>query len=197
MMVQQPGDESAEFLYTGLHAFVFIDHVEPGTTVREVVDRLRAFGPPPAGPVIFASEFVGHYSAFAHVRVEENDLAGLQDLIAGGLRQRGVHCSYHTEAKVYADAAGKKGTKRFTQEVIALSRIRVQPGRLDDVLQALGKLPTFKGASVLFGNTDILLQLGGDSYGDVAEIALNALQQVPGIAKTETAFADARRYGGG
>ena len=49
--------EQPDFGYTGLHAFVFIHEVDPGTNIRTVIDALRVYGPPPEGPVMFASEW--------------------------------------------------------------------------------------------------------------------------------------------
>ena len=39
-----------EFKYTGLHAFIFINELDPGTNIRTVIHSLRDFGPPPTGP---------------------------------------------------------------------------------------------------------------------------------------------------
>jgi hypothetical protein len=187
-----------EYHYTGLHAFVFIEHVPERTTPREVVERLRAFGPPPDGPVLFAAEFVGDYAAFAHVRVDgEDDLAGLQDLIAGPLWDLGVHCKYGIEAAVHQSITPvptKQGIKRLTPEVIALVAIEVERGRIDEVMKGLAALEGFKGASVLFGGRDLVAQLGGDSFLSVSSVVKEGLQSIPGIVHTSTAFTDARRY---
>lgn len=187
-----------DFDYTGLHAFVFIDSVDPGANIREVIDALRAFGPPPEGPVMFASEMVGSYLGFAHVRTE--GLAELQDLIAGPLWERGAHCSHCVEAGVATIGPRMQGAKRNTPEVIALVRVRTAAGALGSVLETVadeeGPLrATFKGASVMFGDFDILLQLGGDSFEAVAADAYGPLQTIEGIVATDTAFTDARRYG--
>jgi DNA-binding Lrp family transcriptional regulator len=199
--------------YTGVHAFVFINQVHPaldvgtgqlkgpesdGSTIRDVIDALRSFGPPPDGPVIFAAELVGSAKGFAHLRADT--LADLQDFIGGQLSRRGITSDYSTEADVAKVAGRKKGAKRSTPEVIALVRIKVEKGRLRDVLRDLadehGPLRrTFKGASVVFGNYDILLQLGGDEFDDVADAVYGPLQEIDGIASTNTAFTDARRYG--
>jgi hypothetical protein len=186
------------FDYTGLHAFVFIDAVDPGANIRGVIDALREFGPPPDGPVMFASEMVGSYLGFAHVRAES--LAELQDLIAGPLWERGAHCSHCLEAGVATVGPRMQGAKRSTPEVIALVRVRTEAGALGSVLDAVadpeGPLSgTFKGASVMFGEFDILLQLGGDSFEAVAADAYGPLQTIAGITATDTAFTDARRYG--
>ncbi|MDQ3209942.1 MAG: hypothetical protein M3Q20_02010 [Actinomycetota bacterium] len=186
-----------DFDYTGLHAFVFIDSVDPGKNIREVIDALRELGPPPDGPVSFASEMVGGYLGFAHVRTET--LAELQDLIAGELWRRGAHCAHCVEAGVAHVGARLKGVKRSTPEVIAIVRVRTNPGALGDVLEAMadegGPLrETFKGASVIFGDFDILLQLGADSFEAVAADVYGPLQRIDGIVSTDTAFTDARRY---
>jgi DNA-binding Lrp family transcriptional regulator len=190
-----------DYEYTGLHAFLFIDRVQAGKTPADVVSGLRGLGSPPDGPVIFASEFVGQYLAFAHVWVEEGDLSGLQDLITGDLWEMGVRCRYCIEAAVHTNPVTlvHSGTKRATPEIIALVSIVVERGRVQEVLNALGGteevegVPGFKGASVVTGDFDILLQLGGDNLDDVLQAAMTSLQEIDGIVHTSTAFADGTR----
>ncbi len=183
-----------EYDYTGLHAFVFIDHVPDGETPRSLAEKLRGMGRPPEGPVMFASDAVGSYLGFAHLRVEEDDLSGLQDLISGSLWEAGVHCKYCVETKVYKDPSERViGPKRSTPEIIGLVSIGVAPGRVDEVLEQLGRAKAFKGASVVTGDFDILLQLGGDTLGEVLEAAMGDLQHVDGIRRTSTALLDGRR----
>ena len=184
----------SDFDYTGLHAFVFIDHVPRDETPRSVVSRLREFGPPD-GPVLFAAEVVGPYVAFAHLRVEDDDLGRLHDLISGELRDRGVRCTYGVEGTVHSNITTgiHVGPKRATPEIIALVRIKVERGLVMEVLQRLGELPAFKGASTVSGDFDILLQLGGERLSDVMGPAMNDLQDVAGIVRTSTAFIDGTR----
>ncbi len=190
-------EEEPDYFYTGLHSFVFINEVDPGITVRSVIDRVREL---PRRQVLFASELVGSSIGFAHVRVEEEgDLSGLQDLIGGELWQRGVHCEHSTEVKVAKQGAKLMGAKRTTPEVLALVRIKTAPRRLDEVLETIsaetgGLSQTFRGASIVAGNYDILLQLGADEYQPVADAVYGPLQLVEGIRQTDTAFTDARRY---
>ena len=184
--------------YTGVHSFVFIHEVDPGTNIRNVIDDARALTPGD-GRVRFAAETVGSYLGFAHLRTEI--LAELQDLIAGELWERGVHCDHCVEADTAKRGNRLMGAKRSTPEVIALIRVRVQRNSLRAVLEAMadesGPLgETFKGASVVFGNFDILLQLGGDSFDVVRRDVYGPLQRIDGIAATDTAFTDARRYEG-
>ncbi len=183
-----------DFDYTGLHAFVFIDRVPEGDTPRSLVERLRGMGRPPEGPVLFASDAVGPYLAFAHLRVEEDDLSALQDLISGELWERGVHCRYCVETRVYTDPAERLiGTKRSTPEIIGLVSIVAETGRVDEVLEHLGRISAFKGASVVTGDFDILLQLGDDSLREVVEAGMGDLQHIDGIVHTSTALLDGRR----
>jgi hypothetical protein len=92
-----------DFDYTGLHAFVFIDAVDPGRNVADVVEDLggiegREF---PNGRVLFASVTVGAHKGFAHVRADEGDPAALQRLIYQDLWAEGVRCEHAVEGPVY------------------------------------------------------------------------------------------------
>jgi hypothetical protein len=179
--------------YTGLHAFVFMREVDPGTNIRDVIGALRQLDKP---TIRYAAEMVGTSLGFAHVRTDT--LAEMHDLIAGELWERGVHCDHCLEKGVAKQGNRLIGAKRSTPEIIALSRVRTRRGAADDVLAAMadehGPLrDTFRGASTVFGDFDILLQLGGDSYDAVAEDAAVALQTIEGIVATDTAFTDGRR----
>lgn len=179
--------------YTGLHAFVFVREVDPGTNVRDVVGALRELGRP---QVRFAAETVGTYIGFAHVRTET--LGELQDLIVGELWERGVHCDHCVEGGVAQVGTRKAGAKRSTPEIIGLVRVRTRRGAIQDVLDAMadenGPLrATFRGASIVFGDFDILLQLGGETFEQVAGDALGPLQTIEGITGTDTAFIDGSR----
>lgn len=201
-----------DFKYTGVHAFVFMNEVHPAldvasgslkdpgseiTTIRDVIDVLRAYGPPPEGPVMFAAELLGSSKGFAHLRGES--LAEVQDFVGGSLSRRGVASNYSTEKDWATIGPRKAGAKRDTPEVIALIRLCVRKGEVSSVLRALadqeGPLKdTFKGASSVFGDYDVLLQLGADTFDEVAAAAYGPLQEIAGIQSTDTAFTDARRY---
>jgi DNA-binding Lrp family transcriptional regulator len=181
--------------YTGVHAFLFVRDVAEGESPRELASRLRELGAPPEGPVIFASDAVGDYVAFAHLRTES--LGELQELISGEIWSRGARGRFAIEGAVYKDHATGFliGSKRFTPEVIGLVSIVVERGRVNEVLQALGSVPAFKGASAISGQFDILLQLGGDDLDDVIGPAMDALQRIDGIVHTSSAFTDASASG--
>jgi hypothetical protein len=190
-----------DFDYTGLHAFVFIDHVDPGVKAASVVDGLFGLDGGNGRRVLWASTFVGDYLAFAHVQVddkdERNDLASLQEFIENDLWDNGVHCSWSTEV-VRPD---RVGIKRDTPEVIALVGIKTHKGQafhVADVLEGDADHPGvngFKGASVVLGQLDVILQLGGETFEEVVNhvVGLQSFEGLDGIVSTSTAITDGRR----
>jgi hypothetical protein len=193
-----PGD-----WYTGLHAFVFLDQAPEGTRNRDVVRALRELDPDPdtTGRVIFASEFVGAYHGFAHVRVDDEDGQGLKRLlrfIGGPLFDAGARSNYATESAVAETTDGKKGAKRGSPGIIGLVRIKVRRSKADEVWTQVEALvqerpETFVGASLVDGDFDILLQLGGETLKEVQDAAFE-LSSVTGIVRSETALTDGSLY---
>ena len=189
--------------YTGLHAFVFLDHAPEGLHIRDIVGTLRDLPEDSEAPgtVIFASEFVGPYSAFALGRVDDDDGRGLrrlQHFIAGPLWNAGARCTYATESAVATTTDGKKGAKRGSPGIIGLVRIKVKRSRADDVWTELvariqAHPDTYVGASMVDGDFDILLQLGGATLEDLQNAAFD-LGSVAGIARSETALTDGSLY---
>jgi hypothetical protein len=182
--------------YSGLHAFGFL--VGKDARPNEVVLRIRELGEPPHGPVIWAGSFAGDYSAMVHVRVEQGALGSLQDLIEGDFWDAGLRGRWAIEARaarttIDGTAERYVGVKRGTQEVIAISAVRVARGTLDSVLEQVPDISTFRGASIVYGDADVLLQLGAGEFGDVAASVERELQAVHGIVHTSTAFCDGRR----
>ena len=110
--------EEHPFDYTGVHAFLFIDQVQEGRSPEQVVEKLREAGKP---PIMYASTFVGDFVAFAHVRVES--LGELQNLIDGTIWEAGARCTWGLESPV-----STLGAKRKSPGIIALTRIKMQPG---------------------------------------------------------------------
>ena len=187
-------EEQNQYHYTGLHAFGFLER--PGQPPDSVIADIRALGEPPDGPVIWAGSFVGDYSGLVHVRVEDGALGSLQDLISGELHQRGFRGRWAIEARPKKQSGAVAlfvGVKRGTQEVIAISAIKVEPGALDELLEAVGNISTFRGASVVFGKADVLLQLGAPDLATVARSVEDEIQAMPGIRSVSTAFCDGTR----
>jgi hypothetical protein len=193
-----PDDETIDveehpFDYTGVHAFLFIDQVQEGRSPEQVVEKLREAGKP---PIMYASAFVGDFVAFAHVRVES--LSELQNLIDGTIWEAGARCTWGIESPVQT-----LGAKRKSPGIIALTRIKVQPGMADgarDSLAEAGGTEGFVGASVITGEYDILLQMTGDGIDGTKTNIMNALTPIQDVVmRTSTAFADgdrtAARYG--
>lgn len=196
---------------TGTHAYLFI-HLVKGRSVRQAVDALRA-SMPDAGSegehaqqaaawaergwrALSASEFVGPYAAFAHLRVD-GGFADLQDFMAALARDLGIRSGYALTGPSYTAPSGQQLMAKFKKcAVVCLVGIWVEKGRVLEVLQALGDQmgDTFKGATVTFGRSDILLELGASSLEPVTQAVLERLQAIGGVRKTESAFADFRRY---
>ncbi|MGH2640701.1 MAG: hypothetical protein ACRDGO_03270 [Actinomycetota bacterium] len=171
--------------YTGVHAFVLIDQVEPGRTPEEVVGALRALGKP---PIMYASTFVGDFVAFAHVRAR--DIRHLQDLMADPIWNAGARCSWHTESRISI-----LGAKRKSPGLIALTQVKMRPGTAKAARSMLAsRAPQgFVGASVVSGHFDILLQMTGSSIEEVEERVEAALSDIDGVVRTSTSFADGDR----
>ena len=171
--------------YTGVHAFVLIDQVEPGKTPEEVVAALRALGKP---PIMYASAFVGDFVAFAHVRAR--DIRHLQDLMAEPIWSAGARCSWHTESSIRI-----MGAKRKSPGLIALTQVKMRPATAKPARALLvsRKPEGFVGASVVSGHFDMLLQMTGSSIDDVEERVEAALSGIDGVIRTSTSFADGDR----
>jgi hypothetical protein len=181
-----PDHEGHPADYTGLHAFLFVDHVEPGTNPEEVVRRLIAKGMP---PIMYASTVVGDYQVFAHARVTK--LAELQDLIETTIWEAGARCSWSIESKI-----STLGVKRRSPGLIALTRLTMQHGSENAARKKLVTPPLsagFVGASKITGAHGIVLQMTGSSIDDAEENIRNALRDVEGVIGMSTAFIDGDR----
>jgi hypothetical protein len=178
----------------GLHAFVFIDHLDPGMRISKVITDLFRLESE-VGRVLWAAPFVGDYLGFAHIQVDDvdgrNNLAGLQTFIENDLWNDGVHCSYSTEIT----RPLKVGIKRDTPEIIALVGIKTEHGRAFEVADVLDHASGAKGCSVVLGHLDVVLQLGGDSLEEVVEHiqAMQGMEGLDGIVSTSTAITDGGR----
>ena len=177
----------AQIKNEGLHAFVFVDEVDPQTDFRQAIAQARGLGP---ARVLFAAEVVGSSLGFIHIRVDDDDLPGLQDLIFRELWDLGIRCSHCLEIKT-----GRQGVKRDTPDVIAISKLRVPRDGIDDLIYALEAddspvRDTLKGISVVTGDWDILVQLNGPDFETVRRAVLEGLTQIPGILASDTLFTD-------
>jgi DNA-binding Lrp family transcriptional regulator len=195
------------YVSTGLHAFLFVDHVTGDRTLRDLVDELRGMipGDDPESPdylppsdhavVLSAAETVGPYKAFVHLWAPPGRLAALQDFIAGPLWDLGFRCDYAVQGTAYTSPTGGFYPLKIKKcDVVGFVRIWLTGEKGYDVLATLADLVGFQGAATVFGSFDVLLVLDGEEIADVAKVIMGKLQRIPGIDRTETAFADYRRY---
>jgi len=184
------------FDYTGLHAFVFIDGVDPGGNVADVVENLggtegREF---PNGRVLFASVTVGAHKGFAHVRADEGDLGALQRLIFQDLWAEGVRCEHAVEGPLYTPQgvnARPMAPKRKSPPFCALVRVRTDDDPIavmNEIARRFEDTDPFQGASVTFGSADLLVELAGDSLDAVRGPVLDVIRGTPGVVWTRTLF---------
>ena len=61
------------------------------------------------------------------------------------------------------------------------------------MLEAVEGISTFRGASVVFGKADVLLQLGAAGFATVARSVEDEVQAITGITAASTAFCDGTR----
>jgi hypothetical protein len=171
--------------YTGVHAFVLIDQVEPGKTPEDVVAALRTLGKP---PIMYASAFVGDFVAFAHVRART--IRHLQDLMADPIWNAGARCSWHTESPITT-----LGAKRKSPGLISLTKVKMRSGTAKAARSVLvSREPQgFVGVSVVSGHFDLLLQMTGESIEEIEERLGAALTDIDGVVRTSTSFADGDR----
>jgi hypothetical protein len=188
--------EGNDLDYTGLHAFVFIDGVDPGGNVADVVENLggaegREFA---NGRVLFASVLVGAYQGFAHVRTGDGDLAALQRLVYYDLWAEGVRGEHAVEEPVYTPEgvnALPRGPKRKSPPFCALVRVRTDDDPIavmNEIADRFGDDDPFQGASVTFGSADLLVELAGDSLDAVRGPVLDVIRGTPGVVWTKTSF---------
>ena len=181
-----PGHDDHPADYTGLHAFCFVDHVEPGTNPDEVVRRLIAKGKP---PIMYASTVIGDYQIFVHARVRNP--GELHDLIEDTIWEAGARCTWAMESPIRT-----MGAKRKSPGLIALTRLTMAPGTENAARKKLVTPPNptgFVGASKITGPHSLLLQMTGSSLSDAERNIRNALQDVVGVVGMTTAFIDGDR----
>src|SRR5438552_8790124 len=183
--------------YEGVHAFIFIREVDPGDGIRAIVARLEDQGlvNKDAGPVFFASDFAGAFKGFVHAGAD--DLTALLDLLAGQLWDAGVHCEPALEGTVSgADTAQPLGPKRRSPPYCALVRIDLRRDTSVDPLEVLSRLrdvSLFQGASIVFGDFDILLELGADDYDSLTEAVRTWAKDFPEVERSRSAITHVSR----
>jgi hypothetical protein len=199
-----------QYVVTGLHAFLFVDHIAGDGTLRDAIDVLIGMIPgddpesadflPPSdhAVVLSATETVGPYKSFVHLWAPPRRLDLLQDFIAGTLWELGLRCDYAVQGGAYTGPTGQIYALKIRKcDVVGFVRIWLSEDAglgAFDIMARLSALDGFQGAATVFGSFDVLLVIDGKEIDDVAKVIMGRLQGISGIARTETAFADYRRY---
>jgi hypothetical protein len=191
-----PDDDGYE--YSGLHAVIFLG----GSSAAKIANLVQRLQEREADDerFRFATEAVGGvHRGIVHVALaDENDLVGLQELLPELSRDEDLAIEVAILGPPYVDPFDVMWPAKPRRcEVLAFIRIWVERGQAQAVLDALQGVvgDVFDGASIVYGAFDILLVLDGPSFASVAGPALENVPTVSGIVRTETAFADVRRYG--
>jgi hypothetical protein len=178
---------------TKTHAYVLIDHVEPGKRIRDVLDDLFDQN---ADTVRFVAQFAGPYIGF--VAYETENLGDLHTLANGPFWDAGARCI----TLVVTEASKKAMPKRHSPDVCAMIRAmsRDPSGTLERLDDTFGPRydeqegladddRTFGyGAAVVNGDFDLLIEVGAETKGGAIAL-VNEVKAVPGVGRTSTAFA--------
>jgi hypothetical protein len=192
-----------EHAYTGLHVYVFVEDVLPDPDHPEqnaVASFIQRLGEIRAeGPVTAAVEVAGTFLLLVHLRfpddTELGPLHALQDFLADPI-WNGVRYDLVYEGPAYTGPLNEVvGFKKHRCDIVAVVKVWAERGRSREVLGRLGDElgNRFHGASIVFGDCDILLALEGPTLKSVAGAALGKLQEIEGVVRTETSFTDWRR----
>lgn len=194
-----------EYAYTGMHAYVMVRHVaaeakHPERNTAGFVEEFRGIAND-EGPVTAVIEAAGAFKVLVHLRFDDGGDGDPMDALQSFLvedRWDGVEYDLVLEGPAYTGPTNELiGFKRHTSTIVAIIKVWVEHGRAREVLGRLGDElgNAFHGASIVFGDCDILLALEGEDVKSVAGAALGRLQKLDGIARTETSFTDWRRTG--
>ena len=184
--------------YPGLIAGIFLEGQSPAR-IAKVVEHFH-HDEPGDERLRFATQTAGGLQG-AYLAVgltDPNDLAGLQDLLNELTEDQDVTMEVNILGPPYIDPEGNVlPAKPKHCEVLAFVRIWVERGEAENVLNALqGAVgDVFEGASIIYGAFDVLLVLDGPDFASVSGPVLEAVPTISGIVRTETTFADVRRYG--
>jgi DNA-binding Lrp family transcriptional regulator len=196
------------YVTTGIHAFWFVDGVVGGARLDDVI-REGLIPLIPEGPrgrdddqrfsrptVLSAASYIGAYGALVHLWAPPDALAELQDFITEPLGDLQLTGTFALQASRYERVGGPTayGMKLKKCDVVAIVRVWAEHGRLDDILAQTSDLPGFNGAAMVFGDFDILVEVDASTFEEAAGTALARLPKIEGVVRTETAFADYRRY---
>ncbi len=164
-----------------MDAYVFVRQAD-----EETVGRLVGLNEETPGEIRFVAPVAGPHDAF--VAIDAPSIRSIQRIVQRRIRDAGAR---DTDTSIVVRTFPPMPVPRRWIPVLAvesLSRIRVQPGMAEQVLEAVAGLDGTLGVAIVAGDYDILLGMGGDSYDEVSDRLLGQLQQVQGIRGTVTNF---------
>lgn len=174
-----------------LDAYILIDHVDPGSRIRDVLRDLFDQNP---DTVRFTAQVAGPFIGFAAVTVP-----GLQEsheLANGAFWDAGVRCETIVVVRPSQIAIPKRGSPDHC------ALVRANADDPDAVLDALDErfgdrqreqveLPyeerTFNyGAAIVTGTYDLLIDVGSPTFAGTRDLVKDEVRRVPGIGRTLT-----------
>ncbi len=177
-----------------IDAYTFIDHVEPGKRIDEV---LRDVFEQNQHTVRFTAQFSGTFIGFVAMLLP--GLAEAHELARGAFWEAGMRC----ETAHIVKASRIMIPKRGSPAVCALVRARAQDpfavlDALDDRFgerQEAEQLKPYEerafnyGAAVVSGTYDLLIDIGSTKHSKTIKLVNEEVRTIPGIDRTVTSFA--------
>jgi len=154
-------------------------------------DLVQRFSSAPIDQVRFLANVTGPFNAFAVV--EASDLGGLPVLLArvfGG--SAGAAADPETAKPIVIGAERLRRTKPFSR--ISFVRIRTEPGRAGEVLDATAGLTGYNGSAIVAGDFDVLVEVGADTEEALYNQLLAEVHTLPGIRSSTTSLVAGEYY---
>ncbi len=90
------------------------------------------------------------------------------------------------ENKIIKNYTIKLDKSRISGEIIAYILIKVYQANQREIVQRLMKRPDVEEASIVTGDTDIIMKLRVHSIGDLDKFIIDDLRNIPGIQASKT-----------
>lgn len=177
-----------------INAYTFIDHVDTGKRIDEVLRDVFEQNP---DTVRFTAQFSGTFIGF--VAMVLPGLAEAHELARGSFWEAGMRC----ETAHIVRESRLRIPKRGSPAVCALVRARAQdPFAVLDALderfgerqEAEWQKPAEErefnyGAAVVSGTYDLLVDIGTSKHSETIKLVNEEVRTIPGIERTVTSFA--------
>lgn len=164
-----------------MDAYVFLKEA-PEEILLELLGEAEKRGESEPG-VRFVSRLYGAFDAV--VAVVAPSFVEIQTVI-DGLRSLGIN---RLEVAVPVDLPPPPPVPVYGNKLVnALSLITVAPEQGPHVLEVLAKLPGTRGLALTAGITDILVELGGETFEELSRTLVDDVAQISGITGISTSF---------